>query len=206
MHAHAHSHAYVHFHAYILFGVELKNGRLPEGISRRMGFWKAEEIQKFAYPASEMIFSGILSDKEFEVWFAAVRIVECLYGCGRNGIDQEMLCTLKRLVWRHYILTEELHGSKSYVISVHNLIHLTDDIMRFSCPDNYWCYSFERAVHTYVERSSNSKHLELTFAKAESRRELLKILLTDDAPFNCVHHSGNPHGCLEKVVIYINIL
>ena len=53
---------------------------------------------------------------------------------------------------------------------------MPDDIRRFSSPDNYWCFTFERAVHGYVERSSNQKNLELTFAKAESRKELLKFL------------------------------
>lgn len=59
---------------------------------------------------------------------------------------------------------------------MHNLLHIPDDIVRFSSPDNYWCYVFERAVHTYVERSSNKKNLEFTFSKAESRREFLKFL------------------------------
>ena len=163
-----------------------------------MGFWKAEEIQKFAYPASELVFGGILSDEEYDVWLAAVRIVECLFGCGRNGITPEMLSTLRPLIWRHNILTEEVHVGKSCVISLHNLIHLTDDIGRFSSPDNYWCYAFERAVHTYVERSSNKKHMELTFAKAESRRELLKFLLTENAYIECEYHQSL-NGCLEQV-------
>ena len=46
---------------------------------------------------------------------------------------------------------------------------------RFSSPDNYWCYSFERAVKGYVLRSSNNRNLELTFALAECRREILKF-------------------------------
>lgn len=177
---------------------ELKDGRLPEGISRRMGFWKAEEIHKFAYPTSELVFGGILSDKEYNMWLAAVRIAECLFGCGRNGITSEMLSTLRRLIWRHNILTEEVHGSKGCVISLHNLVHLVDDIKRYSCPDNYWCYSFERAVHNYVERSSNSKNLELTFAKAESRREVLKFLLPENTSTECKYHV-NSNGCLEQV-------
>ena len=184
----------------MFLSLELKDGRLPEGISHRLGFWKAKEIQKFAYPASESILGGILSYEQYEVWVAAVRIVECLFSCGRNGITTEMLSTLRLLIWRHNILTEEVHGGKSCVVSLHSLIHLTVDIERFSCLDNYWCYAFERAVHTYVEISSNNKHLEVTFAKAESQRELLKFLSTENTS-ECEYHT-NSNGCLEQVLIY----
>ena len=37
--------------------LELKNGRIPEGISKRMGNWKTEEIQKFVFP--EICISSI---------------------------------------------------------------------------------------------------------------------------------------------------
>ena len=72
----------------------------------------AEEIQKFAYPALELIFGGILSNEQYDVWVAAARIVECLLSCGRNGIITEMLFTLRLLIWRHNILTEEIHGTR----------------------------------------------------------------------------------------------
>ena len=49
------------------------------------------------------------------------------------------------------------------------------EIERFSSSDNFWCYSFERAVKGYVAHSSNNKNLELTFALAECRREFLKF-------------------------------
>ena len=32
------------------FATEMKDGRLPEGIARRLGFWKAEEIPKVSLP------------------------------------------------------------------------------------------------------------------------------------------------------------
>lgn len=75
----------------------------------------------------------------------------------------------------HNILTEEIEGLKSCVVTLHNLLHLPEDIERFSSPDNCWCYVFERAVKGYVARSSNAKNLENTFARAESRREFLKF-------------------------------
>ena len=103
---------------------------------------------------------------------------------------------LEWFIWRHNILIEEVQGGKYCTISLHNLIHMVDDIKRFSSPDNYWCYTFERAVHNYVEKSSNKKHLELTFARSECRREVLKFLSTTKVA--CCGHNGG----FSKVAIW----
>lgn len=66
--------------------VELKDGRIPEGITRRMGYWKAEEFKKFTFPASEYILDGVLPDKHYNVWQLIVRITEIVFGSGRNGL------------------------------------------------------------------------------------------------------------------------
>ena len=34
---------------------ELKDGRIPHGLTHRLGYWKAEELQKFTFPASECV-------------------------------------------------------------------------------------------------------------------------------------------------------
>ena len=62
------------------------------------------------------------------------------------------------------------------VVTGHNFIHLTDDVRQFGAPDNFWCFTFERAVKRYVHKSTNNKHIECTFAKAEERRELQRCL------------------------------
>ena len=54
--------------------------------------------------------------------------------------------------------------------------HAVEDILRFSLSDNYWCEVYERAVTKYTSTCSNKKNIEITFAKAEGRRELLKSL------------------------------
>ena len=72
-------------------------------------------------------------------------------------------------------MTEETEGLKSCVVTLHNLIHLSEDIERFGSPDNFWCYTFERAVKGYTQRLSNAKNLELTFARAECRKEFLRF-------------------------------
>ena len=155
--------------------VELKSGRVPEGITQRLGHWKAEDLQKFVYPISEYILDGLLPDEHYHVWITLVRITELIYNKGRRDFTAEDREILKRLIWRHNILTEETEGLKSCVVTLHNLIHLSDDIERFGPPDNFWCYVFERAVKGYKHHSSNAKHLEFTFARAECRKEFFKF-------------------------------
>ena len=179
---------------------ELKDGRIPDCFSR-LGYWKAEEYRKFAYPASEYVFGGILPDELYDTWILIVRVTELIFCCGRDGITSSMLRLLHNLIWRHNILTEETEGEKSCVISMHNLVHLPDDIQRFSSSDDYWCYIFERAVHRYIETSSNNKHLELSFAKAESRRELLKFLDHQTVSAVCEHHQYL-NRCMQQVSVY----
>ena len=121
------------------------------------------------------MLGGILSEKEYQTWILIVRITELVFHSGRNGFTPDQLQLLHNLIWKHNILSEEVEG-QSCVISMHNLTHLPADIKRFSSPDNYWCFVFERAVKGYIQRSSNKKHIEATFARAESRREALKFL------------------------------
>lgn len=140
-----------------------------------MGFWKAEEYQKFTFPASEQILDGAIPEENYQAWILIVRITELVFNTCRSGWTSDSVELLRMLIWRHNILTEEFEGFQHCTISLHNLLHLVDDIKRFSSPDNYWCYVFERAVHKYVIKSSNNKNLELTFAQAEIRREVLKF-------------------------------
>jgi len=164
-----------------------------------MGYWKAEEFRKFCFPASECVFGGILPENLYSAWIMVCRITEIVYCSGRNAITSDTLRLLQKLIWRHNILTEENEGEKMCVISLHNLVHLPDDIRRFSSPDNFWCYTFERAVHTYVERSSNKKNLEKTFASAECRRELLKSLKKNST--SVCEHGQYHNGCMHHVCI-----
>lgn len=135
----------------------------------------AEEFQKFAFPTSEYVLCGLLSDNEYKVWAPIPRMVELVFNCGRNGWTDSMIQNFKRLVWRYCILFEEEYGIDACVINLHNLTHLPEDIQRFSSPDNYWCFDFERAVKRYVRQSSNKKHIEKSFARRESQREFIKF-------------------------------
>ena len=89
----------------------------------------------------------------------------------------------RKLAQRINVKIEEAQGLEMCTISVHNMIHIHEDIISFSATDNYWCAVFERAVKSYVKRSHNCKGVEKTFAKTEARREFLKSLEEgDDSP------------------------
>jgi len=154
---------------------ELKDGRIPKSCAK-IGHWKAEEYRKFAFPASECVLGGLIEDEDFSIWVLAARMAEMVYYCGRNGWKEEDVLLFDNLEKRHIILVEEQLGLDQCVVTAHNLEHAAEDILRFSSPDNYWCEVYERAVTKYIATSSNKKSIELTFAKAEGRRELLKSL------------------------------
>lgn len=86
----------------------------------------------------------------------------------------------KVLAKRINVKIEETQGLDMCTISVHNLLHVHEDILNFSATDNYWCAVFERAVKDYVKRSNNCKGVEGTYAKAEARREYLKSLQEEE--------------------------
>jgi len=53
-----------------------------------MGYWKAEEFQKLAYPASEF---GLLDGEEYKVWAPVPRMVEFVFNAGRVGWTDDMI-------------------------------------------------------------------------------------------------------------------
>ena len=85
---------------------------------------------------------------------------------------------------RYAVLVEEAYGVESCVITLHNLLHLKDDINRFSSVDNYSCWTEERAVRRYILTSNNHNNIEITFALNEARREFLKLRKSN-------HHSAD---------------
>ena len=100
--------------------------------------------------------------------------MEFVFNCGQNGWTFEMIETFRKLCWGYCILVEETYGISECLITLHSLTHLPEDITRFSSPDNFWCFQFERAVGRYVKQSSNNKGIEKSFAQRESQREFIK--------------------------------
>ena len=177
---------------------DYKSSRLPTEFEY-MGYWKAEEYQKLAYPASEFVFNGLLNEGEYKIWAPIPRMTEFIFNGGRDGWTEDMVEKFQRLSWRYCILMEEHFGTQACVINLHSLTHFSEDIVRFSAPDNYWCTQFERAVSRYVQQSSNRKYLEKTFARKESQREFLKFHQLGN--LNIFRQSRPPKISREKVRI-----
>ena len=157
----------------------------------------AEEFQKFGYPASEFVL-GDLSPNDKEVWASLPRIVEFIFNSGLNGWTRDMVDNFTRLCWRYCILVEESYGITECVITLHGLTHVPEDIMRFSGPDNYWCFQYERAVGRYVNQTSNKKGIEKTFARKESQREFIKSWSLANKQ-NIFESKSHGEYCQEKV-------
>ena len=81
----------------------------------------------------------------------------------------------KDMCFRYNILLKDKYGLPSCHAVNHLVTHIHKDVLYFGSPDNYWCYYFERAVGRYTAISNNHKNIELTFARAELRREILKV-------------------------------
>ena len=155
--------------------VEFKDGRIPTGFNERSHRWHAEELQKFAFPVAECILGDLLNAKDFHIFQLVSRMTEIMFHF-RDGWNKYIVELSDKLTKRHLILVEEWRGPTECLISVHNLIHFVEDIVRFSIPDNTWCYVFERCVKRYIQSSTNFKNIECTFANMELRRELVKSL------------------------------
>ena len=177
--------------------LELKDGRLPRGFSSRLAFWKAEELHKFAFSASELIFADLPESQDYHIWELVVRMCELVFN-KRDGWSHEDVHLFEKLDIRYTILIEEKTSLTSCAVTAHNLVHISDDAMGFSHPDNYWCFAFERAVKRCVTTNCNFKNIECSYAKREARRELLKHL----AKYIKGQNTDRPYKIdLEKVYI-----
>ena len=159
---------------------EMKDGHIPAKFSTRLGYWTAEDFRRFSMVA-EVVLRGMVPDTEYHIWYLLARMTELVYNTGRDGWNMSNICLFNKLARRYNIFVEESFGVQSCVVTGHNLEHLHEDMKRFSSPDNFWCHVFERVVKRYVQRSSNKKGIEVTFAKAEERRELAKFIQTKNS-------------------------
>jgi len=86
----------------------------------------AEDFSKFAFPASEVVFRGLLPAREKEEWSCLARLVEFVQNHARNGWSEEDAQTFHEMALRYAVLLEERRGPTSCVIIVHNLLHFKD--------------------------------------------------------------------------------
>lgn len=75
--------------------------------------------------------SHFTNPKEYEVVSLIARLTELYFHDGRNGWTPDMIKCDQKLAWRLNILVEEVQGLAMCTISMHNLLHLHDDIINF---------------------------------------------------------------------------
>ena len=159
---------------------ELKDGRLTKQLGKDckgIGYWKAESFQKFSFPMAACIMESQLTNaKEYEIFSLIARLTELHFHGERNGWTLDMIKRHQKLAWRLNILVEEVQGLALCTISMHNLLHIHEDIINFSTSDNVWCAVYERTVKEYVKMSHNGKNIKATFAHVESIREYSKSM------------------------------
>ena len=85
--------------------------------------------------------------------FCSLRITTC-------SIEGYLIFITYILSLRFTILIEEWVGKDQYTVSLHNLKHVKEDIVRFGHPDNYWCCVYEQAVKKYISIEHNHKNAE----------------------------------------------
>ena len=122
---------------------ELKSERIPVAVGKEgkgLDFWKAEGFQKVFFPLLECILEGKMENlTELEIVCSVSRFVELHFTSGRDGWTDEMIEMHRKLAQRINVKIEEDQGLEMCTISVHNMIHIHEDIINFSATDNYWC-------------------------------------------------------------------
>ena len=109
---------------------ELNDGPNPRATKQYKGLgpWKVEGLQKFSFPMADCVLSHCIDN-----WIES----EMHFYSSRNGLTNEMIELHKKLAWRLNIQVEDVQGLQMCTISLHNLIHLHEDIVKFSSSDNY---------------------------------------------------------------------
>ena len=106
----------------------------------------------------------------FATWFQCVWDDNYLSTNSRN----KLVKAHQNLSVKLNFICEEVFGLEFCTISLHNLIHIHEDVLKFGVTDNFWSATFERAVKNYISRPTNKKGLEKIYAHSEEWRELLK--------------------------------
>ena len=91
--------------------LELKDGHVPHGLANHLGNWKAEEYQKFSFPASEVILSNFLQPDDYHLWQLTCRMTELVFN-KRNGWMHEHAQLFHKLAKRYSSCLKRVKESK----------------------------------------------------------------------------------------------
>ena len=174
----------------ICWTTELRNGRIPSipptepSGKHKLGNWKAEEFNKFIMIAPYVLHS-IIPKPAYECFCTLTRIHQLVMSRPSvvEGWTSEHEVLLKQLLWRHAVLYENYYGTSACSENVEYSLHLTEDIVRHSTPDNYWCFLFERMVSIHKQQTTNMKQLCKTLANRCAQLQFVNTYLeTHETP------------------------
>ncbi|CAH3173253.1 unnamed protein product [Porites lobata] len=100
----------------------------------------------------------------------------------------------RKLAQRINVKIEETQGLDMCTVSVHNMLHIHEDIINFSATDNYWCAVFERAVKDYIKRSNNCNNYLILLINQNKNNDCSNNLLRRAESIN------NPDRALCKLI------
>ena len=139
--------------------------------------WKTNECQLFAFPCGENVVDGLLTEDNYHIFYQLARVVEVLYhhetrGCG--GWTPDHIDLIERLLFVLASMLEKRYGLTACRPNLHiGVCHLAECIRYLGGIASWWCYSFERLVKSYMARTTNEKHIELTYARCQARLDAI---------------------------------
>ena len=147
---------------------ELKDGRIPfvyESSKKALAYWKAEECIKFALVAP-CVLRELVPKNVYDCFclVSEIRNLVFSYDLRINGWNQKHIELLKKLLWKHAIMYENVYGKEACSENLENSLHMVDDITRHSSLDNYWCFAYERTALFHKAQTTNQKQLCKTLA------------------------------------------
>ncbi|GAQ92479.1 hypothetical protein KFL_010240020 [Klebsormidium nitens] len=149
---------------------ELKSGRFPvEPGLKKLGYWKAEEFEKFARVCGEVVYAGCIDAEGFVITSLVCKIEQLVHLAHRLGWSQERKLLFEALCLAVFVRMEEYLGTKQRPLA-HDLgRHSVEDIKTHGSLTAFWVWAQERYVRRLVRTPTNGRQMAKTYAKREHR-------------------------------------
>ena len=114
--------------------------RLPHSISEHLKYWKASELRSFLLFYGIPVLYGILPDSYFHRYAI---FVHAIYICLKDSISSEDLKKAELMLFSFCKDFSSLYEERFNTLTVHQLLHLTDDVRDLGPVYTHSCFSFE---------------------------------------------------------------
>ena len=123
-------------------GAARRHGRMRSKISSMSGF-TAEEIKVFTLIYSQIVFKGILSDKQYTMWMHWVEACRSIARAVIRESDLEDFQAHLKNFTNAYLDLEEF-GSLRWTPNMHFVFHLVEDVRNFGPIYAFHLFALER--------------------------------------------------------------